>query len=127
MVIFYFKMDCFVNFSQYRTATATFSLYHKPQLCRGRSSQRKMLQYTLHYNLLQSHSIIYNQYTIIPQAGRISCLCPIIFSVMVPLDLWLGCEERRASENVKGDRLAFTASTVAPRWRQEVVDYVGVV
>ena len=46
---------------------------------------------------------------------------------MVPLDLWPGCEEWRALENVKGDRLALTATSVAPQWRQEVVDYVGVV
>lgn len=46
---------------------------------------------------------------------------------MVPLDLWPGCEERRASENVKGDRLALTATSVAPQWRREVADYVGVV
>lgn len=42
-------------------------------------SEEKMLHYTLYYYLLQCHSIIYNQYTIIPQAGGISCLCTIIF------------------------------------------------
>lgn len=71
--------------------------------CLKPDQRKKMLQYTLHYNLLQRHSIIYNQYTIIPQAREISCLCPIIFfSVMVPVDLWLGCTKRRATENVKG-------------------------
>lgn len=35
---------------------------------------------------------------------------------MVPVDLWLGCGEKRATENVKGLIDSLTDALVAPQW-----------